>query len=947
MQSIFPEKIKLYKQFLVLSLPIIQIVFSNQIFAQQFQVIIPLLPPYNFLIEGMWEITLINSSDPENVYLYGTIEDLESNELLVEGTTSVFFLPQGVKIVSSSDVTPVDLSKNSDAVKRTLERIGTLPNGLYDICIDVFSSSTNKLLGSACTEIEVLTLTQADLLSPMDGETVLDIFPVFNWLASAPLPPGSNVTYELFMVWILERQTPEYAIISNPPWFVQSGIRGNLFQYPVGARPPTSGQHYAWMIRTYVDDILLVQSEIWEFKYESVTENIYERNKKIKKELEKELLQSTVPEEPEVSFNANYPAANFETSGKILESSIYGLSYKNHYASLGSSLVEPGQFLQKNYLPLIEPPDEIPPFQFRGSYSADYQYSNLQGIGSQIPRNYLNLRINPTIIIYGIPLSANFYYSTQQQKGRQNINSLAFLLDPNQFRRMGEEAARELRSELERNLTEKRRELEEKIEELLPEEIEELTEEIEELTQEINDAISEIESLREKPQQVLSGLQGFLSSFNTFGIGVNYPQYTKYTLSGAKVTGLDFEYNPGWFYIAFTGWNNLDAIPGSSFKRNLLAGSIGGGSKDGTHLHLTMMKAWDDPNSLSANNIPAHLTPKENIIIGTDASLNLFDDLFVLGGEVAASMLTRDVNSPALVSDDIPEFLKKLANPRMSSQADYSYEIFSTLDIKDTDTKLKGSYKMVGPGYVSLGAPGIRRDVEGFKIKFNQLLFNRVISFSFQMAREQNNLISQSSSTSTYLKYGFNIKMRFKDAPYLIIDYRPNFVSNDLQADSLKVENTAHVFSLMTGLNVIEEYLTSSTTFVITIQSSSSNIKTNDFSIFNFTVSENVTFTFPLSLTATFGFINFSPGSNTTVILDFSTGYTFFNVWRNSIGVNYSRESEKNKKTGIYFTSSVPVWEFGNLRLTLQQNFYTEDVFVYGDRDEIILRAGISKSFSF
>ena len=615
----------------------------------------------------MWKLTLINSSGAQDVYLYGTIEDVESNELLVEGTSSVFLLSQGVENISSFDVNPVNLSKNSDAVKRTLERIGSLPNGLYLICIDVFSSSTNELLGSTCTEVEVLTLTQSDLLSPMDGETVLDIFPAFNWLPPVPVPPGSNVTYELFTVEILERQTPEYAIISNPPYFEQTGIRGNLFQYPVGARPLTTGQRYAWMIRTYVDDILLVESEIWEFKYESITQNIYERNETIKKELEKELLQSPVPEETEFSDNTNYPATNFETGDKILESNIYGLSNKNHYASISSSLPVSEIFLRKYNLPVIKLPGEIQPFQFLGSYSADYQYSNLKGIGSQIPKNYLNLKFNPTIIIYGIPLSTSFYYSTQQQKGRQNINSLALLLDPNQFRRMGEEAAKELRKELERELTEKRRKLEEKKEELSPEEIEELTEEI-------NKALSEIESLREKPQQVLRGFQGFFSSFNTFGIGVNYPKYTNYTIDGAKVTGLDFEYNPGWFYLAFTGWKNLDAIPSSSFSRNLFAGRIGGGAKNDTHLYLTMMKAWDDPNSLSANNIPATLTPKENIIIGTDALLNLFDNLFVLGGEVAASMLTRDVNSPELVSDDIPEFLKKLANPRMSSQADYSYE---------------------------------------------------------------------------------------------------------------------------------------------------------------------------------------------------------------------------------------------------------------------------------
>ncbi|MCH7964310.1 MAG: hypothetical protein IH852_10290 [Bacteroidetes bacterium] len=38
---------------------------------------------------------------------------------------------------------------------------------------------------------------------------------------------------------------------------------------------------------------------------------------------------------------------------------------------------------------------------------------------------------------------------------------------------------------------------------------------------------------------------------------------------------------------------------------------------------------------------------------------------------------------------------------------------------------------LAGPGYVSLGAPGIRRDVEGFKIKFNHLSHAEFISASF------------------------------------------------------------------------------------------------------------------------------------------------------------------------------------------------------------------------
>src|SRR3989337_4096324 len=147
----------------------------------------------------------------------------------------------------------------------------------------------------------------------------------------------------------------------------------------------------------------------------------------------------------------------------------------------------------------------------------------------------------------------------------------------------------------------------------------------------------------------------------------------------------------------------------------------------------------------------------------------------------------------------------------------------------------------------------------------------------------------------------------------------------------------------MTGFNVIEPYLISSTNFVISVQSSSSNIGDNDLTLFNFTVSENVNFNFPLFLTGSLGFINTSPADFTTVILDFSTGYTFFNIWRNSVGLNYARESERSKRTGIYFNSGIQVWEIGNLNVSLQQNFYREDFLIYGNRDELMLHAGISR----
>lgn len=888
-------------------------------------------PPFKFKIEDLWKVTITNSSNSVDVYLFATAVRIEDEKLLAEATSSVFNLPKGTKKVNAAEISPIDLKKYTDEIDKTLDRFGTLPDGDYRICVNVVSVESNSVIGSDCSEISILTITQPELLSPMNQEIVRDVFPVFNWIPAFAIPPGSKVTYSLIITEILERQTPEYALISNPPWFVENNIRNNLFRYPLGARPLIDGQRYAWKLLSFVDGIPLAESEVREFTFENITMNVRERNEDIKEKLDNELKETDAGVD-DFDYDRYEKQTNYSEfhSGELPS----GLSQKNLYSSIDNELPKADLFLfSRNIIPSILP-DEPEPFKFFTSYSADYQYSNLQGIGSEIPRNFLNLRVDPTMVLYGVPLTFSLFYSTQQADKFQNINSLAIFLDPNYLRKVAQERAETKIKEMENEIERKKTELENQKDNLTPEEIEKLNDEI-------NEASDEVESLRKNPEKHLPGQQGFFSMFNTLGIGTNYPIYTKYTMNGSRVTGLNMEMNPGWFYLAFAGWNNLDAVPNLAYSRNLFAGRIGVGAKDDSHFHITAIKGKDDQNSLTANQIPEGLNPQENMVLGTDASLNLFDNVFSIGGEADASAFTRDINSPE--AEDIPKIVKSLTSANISTQVDYAYELYSTVNIKESDTKLRGGYKYIGPGYISMGAPGIRRDVTGFDVKLNQILFNRIVNCSVMFAREENNLIGQSISTSTYYKYGFNIRMNFPNAPYLIIDYRPNFVSNDFKADSLKIENNAHVFSLMTGLNIFEDYLTSSTNFIISIQSSSSNQATDDISIFNFTISENVTFNFPLSLTGMLGFINYSPGDKTTLMLDFSTGYLFFGAWNNTVGINYAAESEVSQRTGIYFTSAVPVWEFGNLFVNMQQNFYREDVFTYGDRDEFILRAGISK----
>jgi len=243
--------------------------------------------------------------------------------------------------------------------------------------------------------------------------------------------------------------------------------------------------------------------------------------------------------------------------------------------------------------------------------------------------------------------------------------------------------------------------------------------------------------------------------------GETYPNYTANTVNGVKMTGADISFNPGILYFAISGINNLDAIPGTTFSRKMLAGSLGLGSKDKSHFHFNMMKAWDNENSIDATTLLNEVTPKDNIVFGTDAALKLFQDQFSIKAEVNGSMLTRDKTSPDLVSDDFPKFLESFLDPKISSQFDYMYEVSSDFKSKDIGTNVEVSFKSVGPGYVSLGAPNVRQDIQSIKFKISQPFADKKIMATVFYKMDKNNVAQLNPTTSIATGLGFNLKINF------------------------------------------------------------------------------------------------------------------------------------------------------------------------------------------
>src|SRR5690606_27359687 len=260
------------------------------------------------------------------------------------------------------------------------------------------------------------------------------------------------------------------------------------------------------------------------------------------------------------------------------------------------------------------------------------------------------------------------------------------------------------------------------------------------------------ETLKSRAEDEIPGWANFISIVNTLGIGTTYPSYSEFTLNGVPVTGINTEINPGIFYAAFTGSKNQRAIEHVSYRRNLYAGRIGIGKKEGTNFILTGLYAKDDENSVSASTENSALSPgnqntftlpppKANYVLGTETKIFLFDDKLVIEGYGNASVLTRDTRDADLEIDAMPGWIKGLITPKISTSFDYSYAGKISYNNSQSQTRTSFGIKMIGPGYTSLGVPNLKNDQLSFDAKVEQKFFDRHLSFSTFFNNSHDNLI--------------------------------------------------------------------------------------------------------------------------------------------------------------------------------------------------------------
>lgn len=653
--------------------------------------------------------------------------------------------------------------------------------------------------------------------------------------------------------------------------------------------------------------------------------------------------------------------------------------------------------------------ERVPFFIFSGRSTVEAQSSDRKGVEQEIPADLVRWKIYPTVTLFEVPLNLRLLLSTEQDTRRQRINSMqfGFSLDSRALWRVLRTRVRDWlkRPENSATMAEVRR-----VDSIVIRSADSMTtdamgraeqiaasadttipvigqtlaairgarriallvnDQRDSILDEGDTTLQQSAALarltqRETPRGpedvnraneaiesggFVKGFERFFHRFTRFGVGVNYPLYTPMTMDGIPVTGINFEYSPGAqsLYAALAIGRSQTSIQmddtALAYHRNVYAARIGYGRRRGSHVHLTAMYALDDVNSIDSvyRNV---LTPEENVVLGLDVGIPVIEKVFQIDGEVTGSVLTVDLQSPDILAEDVPKVASEIITPKVGTHIDWTVSLGPSLTLRELGMRLKGSYKRVGAGYRTLGAPRLRTDYERIEGQANGRVWKSRIGWALNVRSERDNLLDWKRATTRTTSFGLVMSMILADLPSLTVSVTPVFQTNDAEDSSLQIDNTITVISATSAYSVRFGKIVNATTLSLSSQSTRTlerdfNLGSNAVTLADalilpipLTLATSITYSWPLNA--------LSQSISRRVAVDLSGTYVFESVWRSTLGSTIVHEVDRNGKLTLYGRTSFPVLTFGDIELRAEKTIYDDTIDNSFNYDELVLRAGLA-----
>ncbi len=627
------------------------------------------------------------------------------------------------------------------------------------------------------------------------------------------------------------------------------------------------------------------------------------------------------------------------------------------------------------------------PLVLTGSYRILGQSSNRQGSFQEKPPDFARAEFTPTVIVFGIPVSATLLYSTEQRDIRQEINAFSLNLDPEMLQRVIEERAYRALEQFmvsdSGTILHQASDVADSTQSIV-DSVRALADSAQALVGQVNSRVEQfrkIEQMRatagSNPLEYADALQslGLISSTEKImmwlpkvGFGTIFPTLTPLTVSGTRVEGTSIEWNPGkvFFISALKGttqrplarldglridttiYSNLD---NADFGRAITGARLGFGAKDGPHWMLTGVYTTDDASTAPVSDSMSISTPQRNVLASMDFRVEPIKGVWSIDAEVAGSITVGDLNSPKFSTDQLPKFFLDLIDSSSSAFADWAGTASTAVSIASTGTRLSGSVRRIGTGYRALGVPNMRVDVLRYDAKLDQSLFKRQLSFGVFARRDQDNLVPIKRATTMTTSMGANMNVSIRRLPYVRLSYLPFVQESDATDSVYAYANRTTMWTAATGHSYRIADMSASTHLTYSRQESATSVASSNYAVVSATGSQSLAFSFPLSITFGLGIIQQTSAAEADASIltgDGSFAYAFDDVLSANGGITLALDRTYGDRVGFQLGVTAHFEDIADIDLRAERSIFDErftPAVLGGSYQESVFRVVVSKSW--
>ncbi|PWV56697.1 DUF928 domain-containing protein [Chitinophaga sp. S165] len=218
-------------------------------------------------LENIYKVRMGNPAGRQTVNLVINVTEAKSGAV-VTIRTNAFELMPGMNTVPPGAVYNSGVSFGASKIATVVKQSGFFPEGDYDYCFQLYEGNNHNstLLDEQCFSYNLQPFSAMQLIQPYDAEKLCDKRPTFSW---QPLIPAVNgVMYRLLLVEVKGDQQRAEALRMNLAIINQRQIPMPMLLYPSLANELVEGKKYAWQVSAYKNDLLLAESEMWDFTVE-------------------------------------------------------------------------------------------------------------------------------------------------------------------------------------------------------------------------------------------------------------------------------------------------------------------------------------------------------------------------------------------------------------------------------------------------------------------------------------------------------------------------------------------------------------------------------------------------------------------------------------------------------------------------------------------------------